>query len=57
MPRLIAPWFMAMIEGYVATVIEMAGARSPRIRFSAAARDGEREAIETVVVRFEVTWS
>lgn len=57
MPRLIAPWFMPMLEGYASTVLEMSGARSPRIRFSAPERDGEREAIETVAVRFEVSWS
>lgn len=57
MPRVIAPWFTPMLDGYAATVLEMSGARSPRVRFSAPERDGEREGIETVTIRFEVSWS
>lgn len=57
MPRFIAPWFTPMLDGYMATILEISGARSPRVRFSAPERDGEREGIETVTIRFEVSWS
>jgi hypothetical protein len=57
MPRPLAGWFMPMLEGYGATLLEMTGARAPRLRFSSPERDGEREGIETVTLRFEVSWT
>lgn len=55
-PRFIIPWYTPMIEGYTAVVLEIAGARNPAARTEIIKRDGEREGIETVIVRVELSW-
>lgn len=55
-PRFILPWYLPMIDGYTAVVLELAGARHPVTRTDPPVRDGEREGIETVTVRIELSW-
>ncbi|MDI3282948.1 hypothetical protein [Polyangium sp. 15x6] len=57
MPRFLLPWYLPMIEGYTAVVLEIAGARSPTTRAEPPRRDGEREGLETVSLRIELAWS
>jgi len=56
-PEPLARWFTAMMEGYSSSVLELAGAKSPRYKFGPPKRDGEVGGIETVTLRFEVSWS
>lgn len=55
-PRFIVPWYVPMIEGYTAVVLEMAGGRNPVARTDASRQDGEREGIETAALRLELSW-
>jgi hypothetical protein len=55
-PRFVAPWYCPMVEGYTAVVLEMAGAASSTAHISTPRRDGERDGLETVSVRIELTF-
>jgi hypothetical protein len=56
MPRFLLPWYLPMIEGYTAVVLELAGARNPVTRTDTPKKDGHREGIETVSVGIELSW-
>jgi hypothetical protein len=56
LPRMLTSWYMPMIEGYTAVVLEMAGARNPGTKWHLPRKDGHREGIETVSVKIELTW-
>ncbi|MCC6557167.1 MAG: hypothetical protein IT372_29795 [Polyangiaceae bacterium] len=56
-PRFLVPWYVPMLEGYTAVVLEVAGGRSPAVRTEPPLRDGERAGIETVSLRIELAWT
>jgi hypothetical protein len=56
-PRLLADTFCASSLAYAPYVLEQAGAREPVVTVDAVARDGEKYGVETVSIRFLVSWS
>lgn len=56
LPRLLLPWYLPMIEGYTAVVLEIAGARNPVANADLPRKDGHRQGLETVSVRIELVW-
>jgi hypothetical protein len=56
LPRMMLPWYLPMIDGYTAAVLEMAGARNPVTRTEPSKKDGHREGIDTASVRIELSW-
>src|SRR5262245_41310514 len=41
-PSVLAPWWMAMFDGYASVVLQMAGAHSPQVRFDPPVPQGVR---------------
>lgn len=56
LPRFLLPWYLPMIEGYTAVVLELAGARHPVTKTDAPKKDGHREGIDTVTLGIELSW-
>jgi hypothetical protein len=56
LPRMLTSWYTPMLEGYTAAVLEMAGARNSRTKWLLPRKDGQREGIETVAMKIELTW-
>jgi hypothetical protein len=56
-PRGMAAWFSACVNGFVPTALTIAGARNPRVRLLSTKSDGQRDGVETVTLKFEFNWS
>jgi hypothetical protein len=56
-PRVLAHWYVAVITGFMPCILEAAGAKTPRIRWSPPVTDGMVAGFETVSIRFEAAWS
>ena len=56
-PRILAHWYVAVINGFMPCVLEASGAKTPRIKWSAPVTDGMSHGLETVSIRFEATWT
>ena len=56
LPRLLLPWYLPMIEGYSAVVMEIAGARNPVTKVDLPKKEGHREGLEIASVRIELIW-
>ncbi len=56
-PRILAHWYVAVISGFIPCILEAAGAKSPRVRWSPPVTDGTSHGFETVSIKFEASWS
>ena len=57
LPAFLAPWFAAMLQGYVSFAMERAGARHPALRARDLREDGARGGLPTATLSCVVTWS
>jgi hypothetical protein len=55
-PKPVASWYAMVSESYCESALEIAGAREPRMRTVDTARDGAISGVDTVSLRFELTW-
>lgn len=56
-PAPLKTWFAAAVEGFVPVALRIAGAKSERVRFVRAVKDGEHAGVETYSLHFEFSWS
>ena len=55
-PRFLAPFYMTVTEAFLSRALVLAGAKEPRHAWQAPLPDGDREGVQLIKLRREVSW-